>query len=92
MESMTAAEAKQKFGRLLDKSSVAPVAITKHGEAVSVVMSKDDYDLDQHFRRQWLADKIKRSGEDLAAGRVHSADEVRQHMMALIDRLYTDQS
>ncbi len=41
---MTAEEAKNRFGELLESSAVEPVAIEKDGETIRVVLSKAEYD------------------------------------------------
>ena len=43
MKSRGAREAKNAFGRLLDDARSEPVAIEKHGRAVAVVLSMDEY-------------------------------------------------
>ncbi len=43
MQTLTAKEAKYGFGRLIDLARVAPVAVAKHGRAVVVVMSIEEY-------------------------------------------------
>lgn len=44
MKEITAREAKNRFGRLLDSAQSAPVCVTKKGRAVSVVMSIEQYE------------------------------------------------
>lgn len=44
MKEITAREAKNRFGRLLDNAQSAPVCVTKKGRAVSVVMSIEQYE------------------------------------------------
>jgi len=44
MQNISANEAKARFGQLLDTARREPVTIEKHGRAVAVVMSKEDYD------------------------------------------------
>lgn len=90
MDSMTAAEAKQKFGKLMEKAQRGPVEITKHGHAISVLVSKEDYERDQFFRTRWLKEKLKRSDEDIRAGRIYDADDVYAEMRELINTLYAD--
>jgi prevent-host-death family protein len=43
MRSISAKEAKDGFGALLDAAQREPVTITKKGRAVAVVLSRDDY-------------------------------------------------
>ena len=44
MRSMSARDAKARFGQLLDAARREPVTIEKHGRAVAIVMSKEDFD------------------------------------------------
>ncbi len=44
MREIAAREAKNRFGQLLEASQRAPVTLTRHGRAVSVVMSVEQYD------------------------------------------------
>jgi prevent-host-death family protein len=44
MKSMSAQEAKDSFGRLIDTVCAAPVVIEKHGRPVVVVLSVEEYE------------------------------------------------
>lgn len=44
MKSMSAKDAKNGFGRLLDTARAEPVTIEKHGRAVVVVLSTEEYE------------------------------------------------
>jgi prevent-host-death family protein len=44
MKTLSAREAKYNFGRLIDSARVAPVVVEKHGRAVVVVMSVEEYE------------------------------------------------
>ena len=44
MKSMSAKDAKNGFGLLLDTARAEPVTIEKHGRAVVVVLSVEEYD------------------------------------------------
>lgn len=43
MKTMTATEAKNRFGELLDNAQAGPVAIQKNGRDVAYLISRDDY-------------------------------------------------
>jgi prevent-host-death family protein len=45
MQSMSARDAKNSFGKLIDIARAEPVAIEKHGRTVVVVLSIESYDL-----------------------------------------------
>ena len=44
MQSISAHDAKTRFGQLLDTARREPVVIERHGRAVAVVLSKEEYD------------------------------------------------
>lgn len=52
MKSMSAKEAKNGFGLLLDTARAEPVAIKKHGRPVVVVLSTEEYDRLQAIARR----------------------------------------
>jgi prevent-host-death family protein len=44
LQHISAREAKNRFGRLIDEARAAPVAIDKHGRAVVIVLSVEEYE------------------------------------------------
>lgn len=76
MEKVTAAEAKQKFGQIIDKAQRAPVQITKHGRGVAFLVSQEQYELDQQQRDIWLSETIRQSREEFEKGLGIPAEEV----------------
>ena len=44
MKTMSAKDAKNGFGLLIDTARIEPVIINKHGRAVAVVMSIEEYE------------------------------------------------
>ena len=44
MQTINAKDAKYGFGRLIDLARAEPVAVTKHGRPVVVVMAVEEYD------------------------------------------------
>lgn len=44
MQNLSAHDAKARFGQLLDNARREPVVIERHGRAVAVVLSKEEYD------------------------------------------------
>lgn len=44
MQHVSAREAKNRFGRLIDDARAAPVAVEKHGRAVVVVLAIEEYE------------------------------------------------
>lgn len=56
MKTMSAREAKNGFGRLIDLARLEPVTIEKHGRPVVVVMSAEEY-----ARLSTLSDRASRT-------------------------------
>ena len=57
MRTLSAKDAKYEFGRLIDLARAEPVAVTKHGRAVVVVIAVEEYErlkdiemLNENFR------------------------------------------
>lgn len=51
MKTMTALEAKNRFGQLIEAAQRQPVAVTKKGRSSVIVMSVEDYE--RRRRRAW---------------------------------------
>ena len=64
MKFVSARDAKNSFGRLIDDALVEPVTIEKHGRPVVVVLSVDRFE------------KMNSRGNDLAPGR-HTEEVIR---------------
>lgn len=75
MRTFTAADAKNRFGELLDTARREPVRIEKHGRAVAVMVSEEDYALLQQMKREALRETLAEGAADAAAGRLHSLDD-----------------
>ncbi len=74
MKRFSAGQAKARFGQLLEAAATGPVTIEKHGRAVAVMLSKDEYDELQRARRDQLNAALKRGLDDLDAGRCVEID------------------
>ena len=70
MQTLTAEQARIKFGDLLLKSQEEPVQITDSGKPVSVVVSADDYEIMENMKMHYLKEKLARSKDDIENGRV----------------------
>ena len=70
LETLTAQEARVRFGDLLLKSQNGPVQITRSGKPVSVMVSAEDYEAMEEFKMRYLKEKLARSKEDIDKGRV----------------------
>lgn len=56
MDIISAKDAKNRFGHLLNTVQIAPVEIQKHGTSVAVILSAEEYYRLEHMEdRYWLA-------------------------------------
>jgi len=85
MEKITAAEAKQKFGQMIDKAQRAPVQITKHGRSVVYLVASEQYEEDQKQREFYLFTMLRQGLEDVKAGRTYPAEEVYARLRKKIE-------
>ena len=76
MHKMTANQAKQNFGELLDKAQAEPVEITRHGRRVGVLVSDEWFAFDQFKKRRDFEAKLKLSREQIRNGEGIPAEEV----------------
>ncbi len=77
MEKVTAAEAKQKFGQMIDKAQRAPVQITRHGRGVAYLLASEDYEEEQRQKEFHLFSMLNQGLEDIKAGRTSSLEDVK---------------
>ena len=66
MREIAAKEAKNRFGQLLDATQRSPVCITKHGRAVGVMMSVDQYERLRGAAWDRLSQTMDRIGREAA--------------------------
>ena len=85
MQTMTAAEAKQKFGQLMDKAQRGPVAITKHGRRVGIMCSAEDYDRQQEEKEAALHQRLLIASREIESGEFEDGEAVfkriKQHRL-----------
>ena len=67
MKEITARDAKNRFGVLLDASQRAPVLLTKKGRGVSVVMSIEHYERLRGAAWERLAATMDATGEEASS-------------------------
>jgi prevent-host-death family protein len=84
MRTVAALEAKNRFGELLDTARREPVTIEKHGRAVAVVVSAEEYKELEALKLANLRAEINKGLDDIAAGRTVDGGEA---FKALRDRL-----
>lgn len=87
MQSLSAHEAKARFGQLLDTARREPIVIERHGRAVAVVLSKEDYDELNAIKLQQLQAEITAGIADLERGAY--TDYTTDELPALAGRIKT---
>jgi prevent-host-death family protein len=87
MQQFSAHDAKARFGVLLDTARREPVAIEKHGRAVAVVISKEEFDDIEAMRLERLRSEVQRGIDSSAVGDVVDVDE--RDLEQFIERIMT---
>jgi prevent-host-death family protein len=82
MKTIAALEAKNRFGELLDTAQREPVTIEKHGRAVAVVVSAEDYRAIEAMKLANLKAEIQKGLDEIAAGRAHDGEAVFAELRA----------
>ena len=67
MKNITARDAKNRFGQLLDAAQRSPVRVTKNGRAVTVMLSTELYDQLRNAAWDRLAATMDVMGEEATA-------------------------
>ena len=75
MKTIPAAEAKNRFGELLDAAQKDPVMIEKHGRPVAVVISAEDFEQVQAMKLERLKALIQEGINSVEAGSVIDGKE-----------------
>ncbi len=68
MRSLSAHDAKARFGQLLDAARIGPVTINKHGQAVAVVISKEEFDALEATKLEKLRSEIHKGIQAIERG------------------------
>jgi prevent-host-death family protein len=84
MKKIAALEAKNRFGELLDTAQREPVTIEKHGRAVAVLMSAEDYREIEALKLANLKAEIQKGLDSIAAGDVVDGESA---FAEILDRL-----
>ena len=83
MQSMSAHQAKARFGQLLDAARVDPVTIEKHGRPVAVLVSIEEYDSIEAMKLERLRAEVERGIDAIERG------DFTEYDGADLDRLAT---
>ena len=76
MTSVTASEAKQKFGQLIDKAQHTPVQIVRHGRSIAYLISDEDYQESEAKKTEWLELLLAKAKSELEDGKGIPEEEV----------------
>ena len=68
MQSISAHDAKARFGQLLDAARLEPVTINKHGRAVAVILSKEEFDAFEAIKLDQLRTEIQKGIDAIESG------------------------
>ena len=63
MQTLSAKDAKYSFGRLIDLARAEPIAVTKHGRPVVVVLSVEEYERLKALENTSAKEKDKSPGK-----------------------------
>ncbi len=80
MQHVSADNAKARFGQLLETARREPVVIERHGRAVAVVVSKEEYDALNDIKLRQLRAEINLGLADLERGACtdYEADDLQK--------------
>ena len=67
MRTITAIDAKNRFGQLLETAQREPVTVTKQGRPAAVMLSVEDYERMRGMARDRVLDSVRQMQEEAAA-------------------------
>jgi len=76
METISATDASNRFGQLLDTAMQEPVTIEKKGRGVAVILSLDEYKRLDYELERLQNQRLTESIEDMKESRTKTASEV----------------
>jgi prevent-host-death family protein len=84
MQTVTANDAKQNFGTIIDLALQAPVSVTKHGRPSVVITSAASYQELLDFKREHLKAEVRKGFEGFDRGEVskRTAEEIAESVLA----------
>ncbi len=86
MKTVTAKEAKNRFGQLIDDAQRQPVTVEKNGRPFVVVQSFEDFQMAQQFKMTSLRAAISEARAEYAEGRGTPFDQVAVEKITTIGR------
>lgn len=83
MKTVTANEAKQNFGQVIDRALQGPVSITKHGRPSVVITSDAEYKELVDLKRKLLQAELREGFDSLDSGEVspRSAEQIAEDVL-----------
>ena len=83
MQTVTANEAKQNFGQVIDKALQGPVSITKHGRPSVVITSDAEYKELIDLKRKLLQAELREGFSSLDRGEVspRTAEQIAEDVL-----------
>jgi len=88
MKNISAHEAKARFGQILDTAQHEPVTIEKHGRAVVVMLSKEEYDDIEALKLEHLRAEVQKGINAIEGG--HYTEYKIGELHKLTDRIKTE--
>jgi len=82
MQNMSAHEAKARFGQMLDAAQHEPVTIEKHGRAIAVVVSKEEYDDIEALKLERLRAEVQKGIDAIDSGHFTEYQVGETHRLA----------
>ena len=87
MQKFSAHDAKARFGTLIDTARREPVTIEKHGRAVAVILSKEEFDDIEAMKLERLRTEVQKGIDASAQGDVVETGE--KDLEEFVDRVMT---
>ncbi|MCC5995977.1 MAG: type II toxin-antitoxin system Phd/YefM family antitoxin [Oceanicaulis sp.] len=86
MRTFTAADAKNRFGELLDAARREPVSIERHGRPVAVMISQEEYASYEQVYAELLSTRIADAEAAVKQGDIVSADALFTTLRSQLNR------
>lgn len=82
MKYITAKDAKNQFGQLLDMARVEPVLVSKHGRPAAVVIAFEEYERLEELERTYWAARADSADREGYLGRRESESLLKDQLQA----------
>ena len=85
MNTMPAAQAKIKFGWLIDTAQREPVTISKKGRPVAVMMSMHEYEKHEALKLERLRSEVQKGLDQLNSGEAVDGEPFMESLIKKLD-------